>query len=118
VVNVRKQQLNNQGYADMNDWLRNPNHIYIGRNMTLYIPCAKHSKWNNPFTSKRYGLEKSLQMYKEWVLTGSNPVSGKKRKDGPLINDIEELRGKHLGCWCAPEPCHGHILLECLSNNK
>jgi hypothetical protein len=21
-----------------------------------------------------------------------------------------ELRGKVLGCWCAPLPCHGHVL--------
>jgi len=29
-----------------------------------------------------------------------------------LINDIEELRGKDLVCWCAPLPCHADILLE------
>ena len=23
-----------------------------------------------------------------------------------------ELRGKTLGCWCAPKPCHGDVLLE------
>lgn len=23
-----------------------------------------------------------------------------------------ELRGKTLGCWCAPRACHGDILLE------
>lgn len=23
-----------------------------------------------------------------------------------------ELRGKDLVCWCAPEPCHGDVLLE------
>ena len=21
-----------------------------------------------------------------------------------------QLRGRRLGCWCAPEPCHGHTL--------
>ena len=23
---------------------------------------------------------------------------------------LSELRGKTLGCWCAPEPCHGDVL--------
>ncbi len=26
------------------------------------------------------------------------------------------MKGKNLGCWCAPEPCHGNILLELLSD--
>jgi hypothetical protein len=31
---------------------------------------------------------------------------------GPLINDIHELRGKDLVCWCKPDPCHGDLLLR------
>src|SRR3546814_12193047 len=26
------------------------------------------------------------------------------------LDDLPELQGKLLGCWCAPELCHGHIL--------
>jgi len=42
-----------------------------------------------------------------------------------LINDIEELRGMVLGCWCVDhtldealsEPrCHGDILVKILNN--
>ena len=22
------------------------------------------------------------------------------------------MKGKNLGCWCNPEPCHGDVLLE------
>jgi hypothetical protein len=29
-----------------------------------------------------------------------------------LLTRIGELRGKILGCWCHPERCHGHILLD------
>jgi len=25
---------------------------------------------------------------------------------------LPELKGKRLGCWCAPLPCHGDILRE------
>jgi hypothetical protein len=27
-----------------------------------------------------------------------------------LLAKLPELRGKALGCWCAPEPCHGDVL--------
>ena len=25
---------------------------------------------------------------------------------------LGELRGKILGCWCKPKPCHGDILVK------
>ena len=84
--------------------------------MTVYVPGALQSKWNNPFTVKKYGIEKSLQLYREWVITGIHPINGKKRKGGPLLNDIDELRGKVLGCWCKPNKCHGDILKDLLHN--
>ena len=27
-----------------------------------------------------------------------------------LLSRLPELRGKALGCWCAPEPCHADVL--------
>lgn len=27
-----------------------------------------------------------------------------------LLALIPELRGRILACWCAPEPCHAHVL--------
>jgi Domain of unknown function (DUF4326) len=27
-----------------------------------------------------------------------------------LMAALDELVGKTLGCWCAPQPCHGHVL--------
>ena len=29
-----------------------------------------------------------------------------------LINDLAELEGKVIGCWCKPEPCHGDLLVN------
>ena len=35
------------------------------------------------------------------------------REDGsPLRAKVSELRGRRLGCWCLPEPCHAQILAE------
>lgn len=101
VVNVRKVHLQRDGYESFIEWAADPNHIYIGRNMTLYVPGAKGSKWANPFPVKKYGREKSLEMYEQHIL--ETPA---------LRAALPELRGKTLGCWCHPEPCHGDVLLR------
>jgi hypothetical protein len=33
-----------------------------------------------------------------------------------LLARLDELQGKALGCWCAPEPCHGDGLREALED--
>jgi len=65
--------------------------IYIGR----------PSKWGNPFSIGKDGDRgEVLTKYGAWIVT-------QKR----LVNSLYELRGKVLGCWCAPsKACHGHIL--------
>lgn len=29
-----------------------------------------------------------------------------------LIEDVRELRGRDLACWCTPLPCHADVLLR------
>ena len=29
-----------------------------------------------------------------------------------------ELDGKVLGCWCHPQPCHGHTLIQLINEFK
>lgn len=65
--------------------------VYIGR------PSA----WGNPFAIGTQGTrEEVIRKYEEWLL--ARPELVRKVKD--------ELRGKHLVCFCAPAPCHGHVL--------
>jgi hypothetical protein len=84
---------------------KEPFDIYIGR----------PSKWGNPFThlndstQAKYVVktrEESIEAYREWILNGE----GKH-----LLNDLHELKGKVLGCWCKPKTCHGDILAELVS---
>ena len=71
--------------------------IYIGR----------PSKWGNPFSHRngtsaefRVGSRsEAIQKYEEWILNQPE-----------LMADLIELRGKVLGCWCSPKPCHGNVL--------
>lgn len=69
-----------------------PNCVYIGR----------PSKWGNPFEIGKDGTrEEVIQKYESYLLM-----------DNKLMNDLHELKGKDLVCWCSPLPCHGDVLLK------
>ena len=77
--------------------------IYIGRR-TRNTEFKYHTKWANHFIPKIYGLEKSLELYEEHI-----------RNSPELWDDLDELEGKVLGCWCKPKPCHGDILIKLMN---
>ena len=72
--------------------------VYVGR----------PSEWGNPF-SHRMGtlaevkvdsVEEAIAAFELWV-----------REQPALIARIKrELKGKVLGCWCFPKPCHANVL--------
>ena len=79
--------------------LRNDKYdIYIGRG----------SKWGNPF---KIGLDGTrgevIKKYEDYIL-----------KQPELLEDLDELDGKVLGCYCAPLACHGDTLIELLRIRK
>lgn len=70
---------------------------YIGRG----------SKWGNPFVIGTDGnREQVISKYRHWITQGN----GKH-----LLNDLHELQGKTLGCFCKPQACHGDVLVELLN---
>jgi hypothetical protein len=103
VINVKKNELQKLGYKDFADWNTLPDNVYIGRNMSLYVPGATKSKWANPFSAKKYGRDGCIDMYRQYLL-----------ETPKLLNQLGELKNKSLGCWCKPEACHGDILLQFL----
>lgn len=63
VINSKKPAMRKLGFNDLEDWLRDPNHVYIGRDMTWCVKGAIGSKWHNPFTPKDYdSKERRLQL--------------------------------------------------------
>lgn len=60
VVNIRKFNLNKMGFKDLEDWLRDLNYVYIGRNMMYYVRGVMGSKWGNLFNVKKYGREECV----------------------------------------------------------
>ena len=115
VINIRKKELQKIGYQNLEQWLAaDPKHVYIGRNMTHYVPGSQESIWANPFPLSKYTREESLELYRHYVLT-----SKKIHKNGKtLLQALPTLQGTIMGCWCAPAGCHGHVLLSLLDTIK
>ena len=78
-----------------------PNTVYIGR----------PSKWGNPFSHLHTSLanfkvvsrDAAVDAYEYW-LHNQHPEL--------IVQAKQELRGKDLMCWCAPNRCHGEILIR------
>lgn len=75
----------------------------------VYIGRGKDSIWGNPFTHIPTGTlakfvvpyDQVLAKYEEYV-----------RADERLMQRLGVLRGKVLGCFCKPRPCHGDVLAK------
>ena len=86
--------------VDEREWVKNPQNIYIGRK-TKYL---EESKWANPYPVPCPSKRKSVvKKFEEYI-----------RNNSKLLKDIHELKGKNLGCWCAPKHCHGTVLKQIL----
>lgn len=72
--------------------------VYIGR----------PSEWGNPFVIGRDGTRRQVIIkHKKWI-----------RTQPQLLSRLKELKGKRLGCYCAPLSCHGDFLAEMAEKEK
>lgn len=86
---------------------RDPYDQYVGRPVPRY-PDLHATGWGNPFRDWQGGRS-PIEQYRDWVL-----------RQPQLLARQSELRGKRLGCWCAPRGglpanlfgsrCHGEVL--------
>ena len=86
-------------------------HMTEVEGMRLVVHCRKEeydvyvgrgSKWGNPFKIGRDGDRADvIRLYRKWII-----------RQPELMAALPALRGKVLGCWCAPAPCHGDVLVE------
>lgn len=94
---------------NMRDSTRPINALYVGRGQN------PNMKWGNPFHIGKDGSRQQvIEKFRNHLFESS------------LIDDIAELEGHDLICWCAPnggitatDPliCHAQILLQ-LANEK
>lgn len=83
-----------------------PYDLYIGRADSE--KGLKGSIWGNPFMIGRDGSrDEVIAKYRAWIL-----------EQPELMDRLPELKGKILGCWCKPKPCHGDILLELIEGQE
>ncbi|KAF9914183.1 hypothetical protein FBU30_002754, partial [Linnemannia zychae] len=108
VVNVKVSYIRPLGYENLEQWMADPDNVYIGRARVIFI--NKHrfppeaSVFANPFHIGKDGTRKQvMDKYRVWI--------HEQLESGAITPaQFEALRGKRLGCWCAPDLCHGDIL--------
>lgn len=97
-------------------WLQNSNNFYCGRSGRIFITengIKKYfgyeaSKWANPYTVKQYSIDECLDLYKKYI---------NEKIQNNSAYDLNELKGKNLGCWCIPNnKCHVDVLLDLLED--
>ena len=76
--------------------------VYIGRACNMGGWRLAQSKWHNPYSVKEFGRDGALERYRTYIESNAKH----------LLDDLPELAGKRLGCWCKPARCHGDILCE------
>jgi len=76
--------------------------VYIGR----------PSIFGNPFVIGKDGTrEEVIQKYRQLL-------HYKLKTDAKFKAKVDALKGKTLGCFCAPAPCHGDVLVEYLEHTS
>ena len=75
-----------------------PYDIYIGRG----------SVWGNPFYIGHDGTrEQVIELYRRHLW--------KQIQSGEITKEqLLSLRGKRLGCFCKPLPCHGDVIVRAI----
>ena len=77
---------------------RDRHDVYVGR-PTIYGNPFSHLE-STAAKFKVASREEAIEKYEEWL-----------RARPSLMRLVrQELKGKVLGCWCVPKPCHGEVL--------
>lgn len=86
--------------------------VYIGRAGCGNVVPHCDGYFGNPFSvSRDGGHERAISLYRDYFL--------KRLLIDPIFAArVEELRGKRLGCFCAPKNCHGNIIADYLNKSK
>jgi hypothetical protein len=99
---LAEEALLEQGIAVAVNMRRHGNLIAWAKERGLFVRVDRATPWGNPFVLGK---------------DGDRPTVIARYRDGhllvraDLLARLVELRGKALGCWCAPEPCHADVLV-------
>jgi hypothetical protein len=94
-------------YQNLREWMANENNVYIGRRGVVFIDGKRFplvdSMWANPF--KHGSRQEVVERY-------TKHITEKLRNGDITVDQVMSLKGKTLGCWCKPKPCHGDVLVD------
>ena len=68
------------------------------------VRIDRRTRWGNPYVIGRHGSRAEvIARYRAdlWRRIGAGEIA---------LADLAALDGRTLACWCAPQPCHGHVL--------
>lgn len=91
---------------------------YIGRSS-----YKDNGKFGNPWVIGTHGTrEEVIEKYDRWLRTGENfgNLSATPERRNEILENLMELEGKVLGCWCnyPIEACHGEVLIALINEQK
>lgn len=97
-------------FQNLRDWMQDSQHVYVGRRGIVFVDGERFPKsdsiWANPYkitaTQDRTAVLTAYETY----------IRDRLSKEPELCEKLKALKGKTLGCWCAPEACHADILLR------
>lgn len=109
LVNCKVKFLRPQ-YNNLQEWMKNEDNVYIGRQGVVFINKNRFPKspsnFANPFKIGSDGSrDEVMTKYKKYI-------EAKIESNEKLKIELLSMKGKKLGCWCYPEKCHGEILLN------
>ena len=114
---LKPEALRKAGYQSVKEWMETLGNVYTGNSGGQYCVdksvnkwyTFEASKWKNPFAPIP-DVKTSMLLYVKYLFRSG------------LIYDIEELRGKNLGCFCHEprevwsEPkCNNQVLVDILN---
>ena len=86
---------------------KKPYDVYIGRDHN-----NPDQHWGNPFVIPIHGdRDVVISQFEKWIKGELCEDLEPKRREW-ILDNIHNLKGKILGCWCAPKACHGDILAK------
>lgn len=83
------------------------------------VHVGRPGPWGNPFIVGKDGdAAYCVDLYKAllagFLRVGADPdIAALERTRRFVAENVDELRGKNLACWCKPgAPCHADVLVE------
>jgi hypothetical protein len=84
--------------------------VYIGRG-SIYGNAWTHKPSGTQAQFVVATVEEAIAEYEAWLLgTKHHDFDQERRRQ--VLASLPGLRGKRLGCFCKPRPCHGDVLLR------